>query len=86
MKQIKYKVNKNGISVTPCPNGFTTFVGNRNKRTGDDCLMCKYREHVDFDNHVVICKYERKQDKALGKVRKGVRKQVQKTNRRSSGV
>lgn len=56
-KTIRYKVNKNGISVTLCPNGFTTFVGNRRKRVGDDCLFCKYRKHIDFDNHEVECLY-----------------------------
>lgn len=60
MRQVKFKRNKQGISVTPCPNGFTTFTGNRPKRAGDDCLMCKYREHVDYDNNVVICTYIKK--------------------------
>lgn len=62
-KKLKYKVNKDGVSVTFCPNGFTTFVGNRKKRVGDDCLFCKYRKHVDYDNHEVECLYVRKQDK-----------------------
>lgn len=56
-KEIKYKVNKDGISVSFCPNGFTTFVGNRRKRVGDDCLFCKYRKHVDYDNKIVECNY-----------------------------
>ena len=63
MKKIKYKVNKDGVSVTFCPNGFTTFVGNRRKRVGDDCLFCKYRKYVDYDNHIVECLYGSKKDK-----------------------
>lgn len=55
-KKIKYKTNKDGVSVTYCPNGFTTFVGNRKKRVGDG-LLCKYRKHVDYDNHEVECAY-----------------------------
>ena len=39
MRKIKFKRNKDGISTTFCPNGFTTFVGNRKKRVGDDCLF-----------------------------------------------
>lgn len=60
---IKYKVNKDGTSTTKCPNGFTTFVGNRAKRVGDDCLFCKYRIHVDYDNHEVKCSYDKKNKK-----------------------
>lgn len=60
---IKYKVNKDGTSTTKCPNGFTTFVGNRQKRVGDDCLFCKYRIHVDYDNHEVKCSYDKKNKK-----------------------
>ena len=59
MRKIKFKVNKDGDSVTRCPNGFTTFVGNRPKRVGKDCLFCKYRKNVDFDNHIVECNYVR---------------------------
>lgn len=87
MRQIRYKVNKKGISTTPCPNGFKTFVGNRPKRAGDDCLMCKYREHVDYDNHVVICKYGKEDKKRCckdGAMRKYDKKQMHKTIRRSS--
>lgn len=62
-KLIKYKVNKDGVSTTKCPNGFTTFVGNRPKRVGDDCLFCKFRDHVDYDNHEVVCNYVRKANK-----------------------
>ena len=62
-RTIKYKVNKDGISKTKCPNGFTTFVGNRPKRVGDDCLFCKYRKYVDYDNHIVVCLYGSKKDK-----------------------
>lgn len=39
--------------------GGTTFVGNRPKRVGKDCLFCKYRNQVDFDNNVVECNYVR---------------------------
>lgn len=60
MKKVKYKLNKDGESVTRCPNGFTTFAGNRPKRVGRDCLFCKYRKHVDFDEHVVDCLYHGK--------------------------
>ena len=63
MRIVKYKVNKGGISVTYCPNKLTTFVGNRRKRVGDDCLFCKYRKHVDYDNHEVECLYGSKKDK-----------------------
>ena len=59
-KSIRYKVNKNGISVTLCPTGFTTFVGNRRKRVGDDCLLCKFRKFIDFDNKIVECLYVKK--------------------------
>lgn len=59
MRKIKYKLNKEGESVTRCPNGFTTFVGNRPKRVGRDCLFCKYRKHIDYDSHVVDCLYGR---------------------------
>lgn len=59
MRKINFKVNKDGDSTTSCPNGFTTFVGNRPKKVGRDCLFCKYRNHVDFDNHVVECNYKR---------------------------
>lgn len=62
-RTIKYKLNKDGVSVTKCPHGFTTFVGNRPKRAGDDCLFCKYREHVDYDNHEVKCSYVKKNKK-----------------------
>lgn len=62
-KTIRYKVNKNGISVTLCPNGFTTYVGNRRKRVGDDCLLCKFRKHIDFDNKIVECLYGGKKNK-----------------------
>lgn len=57
MKQIKYKTNKDGISTTRCPHGFTTFKGNRPKRVGGDCLFCKYRKHIDTDNQIVECLY-----------------------------
>ena len=57
MKKIKYKQNKNGESITLCPNGFTTFVGNRKKRVGSDCMFCKYRVHIDFNEHIVDCGY-----------------------------
>lgn len=60
MKTVKYKLNKHGESVTYCPHGFTTFVGNRKKRVGADCLFCKYRKHVDYDNQVVECEYVKK--------------------------
>ena len=59
MRKIKFKRNKDGISVTFCPNGFTTFVGNRRKRVGDDCLFCKYRKHVDYDRQIVECNFVR---------------------------
>lgn len=62
-REIKYKTNKEGISTTKCPNGFTTFVGNRPKRVGDDCLFCKFRIHVDYDNHIVNCSYVKKDKK-----------------------
>lgn len=57
MKKIKYKLNKQGIGTTPCPNGFTTFVGNRIKRVGSDCMFCRWRHHIDFDNMIVECSY-----------------------------
>lgn len=62
-REIKYKVNKEGFSVTYCPNGFTTFTGNRRKRVGDDCVGCQYRKHVDFDKHIVECQYGTKRKK-----------------------
>lgn len=62
-KTIKYKLNKDGFSTTRCPNGFNTFKGNRPKMVGSECMYCKYREHIDFDNHVVKCGYVRKKDK-----------------------
>ena len=63
-KLVKYKLNKDGISVTFCPNGFTTFVGNRRKRVCDDCMSCKYRKFIDYDNNVVECLYKGKSKKA----------------------
>lgn len=62
MRRIKFKRNKDGISTTFCPNGFTTFVGNRKKRVGDDCLFCKYRKHVDYDNNEVECLYGKRKE------------------------
>lgn len=56
-RKVKYKLNKEGFSTTRCPNGFTTLKGNRPKRAGDDCLFCKYRVHVDYDEHIVTCSY-----------------------------
>lgn len=64
MKKIKFKTNKEGESMTRCPNGFTTFVGNRPKRVGRDCLFCKFRKHVDFDGHEVECMYTKKKGNA----------------------
>ena len=61
--RVKYKLNKEGVHVTPCPHGFTTFTGNRLKRVGKDCLFCQYREHVDYDNQEVICKWEKAKPK-----------------------
>lgn len=55
MKKIKYKLNKQGVGTTACPHGFTTFVGNRIKRVGSDCMFCKYRKHIDFDDQIVEC-------------------------------
>ena len=60
MKKINYKVNQWGESVTKCPNGFKTFTSGRPKRVGADCMLCRYRKHVDFDNHVVECEYVKK--------------------------
>ena len=65
MRKIKYKLNKEGESVTRCPHGFTTFVGNRPKRVGRDCLFCKYRKHIDYDNHIVDCLYGGKKKDSL---------------------
>ena len=62
-RKVKYKLNKKGMSTTRCPNGFTTFVGNRPKMVGRDCMFCKYREHIDFDNHEVKCSYGKKDKK-----------------------
>lgn len=67
MRKIKYKKNKDGISTTFCPNGFTTFVGNRKKRVGDDCLFCKYRKHIDYDAGIVECLYHGKKSKSENK-------------------
>lgn len=64
MKKIKYRVNEWGESLTKCPNGFTTFTSGRPKMVGRDCLLCRYREKVDFDNHEVSCNYVRKKVKA----------------------
>lgn len=61
-RTIKYKLNKDGYSTTRCPHGFTTFVGNRPKMVGRSCLMCKYREFIDFDKKEVKCSYVRKKD------------------------
>lgn len=60
VKTVKYKVNKEGVSVTYCPHGLTTYLGNRRKRVGDDCLMCKFRKHVDYDGQAVECLYVRR--------------------------
>lgn len=60
---IKYKLNKQGMGATRCPNGFTTFVGNRPKMVGSDCMLCKYREHIDFDKQEVKCSYVKKNKK-----------------------
>lgn len=62
-RELKYKVNEWGESLTKCPNGFTVFSSGRPKRLGRDCLLCRYREHVDFDNHVVKCNYVKKNKK-----------------------
>ena len=59
-RNYKYKLNKDGIGVTRCPNGFTTFTGNRPKRMPDDCMLCKYRVKTDYDGHVVTCSYVKK--------------------------
>lgn len=79
--KIKYKKNKNGDAVTPCPHGFTTFVTNRLKIAGHDCIGCKYRVHVDFDECVVECSRElkkkpqkpKKNAKNVSRVRKPAR-------------
>jgi hypothetical protein len=57
MKKIKYKVDEWGVSKTKCPNGFTKFKSGAPKFCGSDCMFCRYRNHVDFDNHVVECNY-----------------------------
>lgn len=59
-RTIKYRQNKYGYSTTRCPNGFTTFVGNKPKMVGSSCLMCKYRVFIDFDAQTVECSYVRK--------------------------
>lgn len=60
MKKIKFKLNKHGVGTTACPYRFTTFVGNRIKRLGSDCMLCKYRKHIDFDTQTIECLYEGK--------------------------
>lgn len=57
---VPFKLNKEGYYVTPCPHGLKTYTTNRLKIAGYDCVGCKYREHVDYDNRVVICKKEKK--------------------------
>ena len=57
MRKIKFKLDKYGRGTTACPHKFTTFVGNRIKRVGSDCLLCKYRKHIDYDNGIVECLY-----------------------------
>lgn len=61
-RKIKYRLDKEGRATTKCPNGFTTFVGNRPKRVGMDCMFCKYREHIDFDEKTVLCNYKKKKN------------------------
>ena len=57
MMKVKFKLDKYGRGTTACPHKFTTFVGNLIKRVGSDCMLCKYRKHIDFDNHEVECLY-----------------------------
>ena len=52
-RTIKYKLNKFGESITKCPNGLTTFLKNAPKIVGYHCMFCRYKEHIDFDNHEV---------------------------------
>ena len=62
-RTIKYKLNKFGESITKCPNGLTTFLKNAPKIVGYHCMFCRYKEHIDFDNHEVKCKYVKKDKK-----------------------
>lgn len=59
-KKIKWKVNEWGESVTKCPNGFTKFKSGAPKFVGSECLLCRYRKYVDFDNKEVECLFVRK--------------------------
>lgn len=63
MRKIKFKLNKQGAGTTACPHGLTTFVGNRIKRVGSDCMFCKYRKHIDFEGLIVECMYGDKKNK-----------------------
>lgn len=65
MMKVKFRLDKYGRGTTACPHKFTTFVGNRPKRVGSDCLGCKYRKHIDYDAKIVECSYgtaKRKKD------------------------
>lgn len=59
-RNYKYKLNKDGYGTLKCPNGFTTFTHNRLKRMPDDCMLCKYRIRIDFENQTVACGYVKK--------------------------
>ena len=61
--KIKFKLDKYGRGTTGCPHKFTTFVGNRPKRVGSDCLGCKYRKFIDYDAGIVECLYHGKKKK-----------------------
>lgn len=62
-RTIKYKLNKFGESITKCPNGFVTFTKNAPKVVGYHCILCRYKEHIEFDNHEVKCSYVKKDKK-----------------------
>lgn len=57
MRKIKFKLDKYGRGTSACPHKFTTFKGDRLKRVGSDCLGCKYKKHIDYDNGIVECMY-----------------------------
>lgn len=66
-KKIKFKLNKEGRSVTRCPNGLRSMRGVPRMAGDLGCMMCRFRGVVDWEDHTVVCGLERKRTKKGGK-------------------
>lgn len=56
--KIKFETEDECYCVTPCPYGFTGYIGEPKKVGSNGCSECKYFKSTDIDNNEVDCFYQ----------------------------